>query len=860
MDKTTKTALAENTDSRPAELLDCSLDASTCDLCESQNKSDYAAGIRLSEMTKGDRGVIKAVKADGLIRRRLLDMGLVEGVEFKIIRIAPLGDPIVLKLKGFHLSLRLKEARHIEVKMKGQAGTDQPVRGLALLYSPQPLDQKQQRKTKKYINVALLGNPNSGKTSLFNSLVGTHQKVGNFTGVTVEKYEGKINYKGYIINVVDLPGTYSLTAYSPEEVIARNYIIEEKPDVVVDVVDGTNLERNLYLTTQVMELGADMLVALNMYDEVEKQNIRIDLSQLEKLLGSHVVATSAVQKQGIDALLDHIVSVYEGKITIAKNKLNYSSYMEEKIDALSTLLSADRELCQSYNPRWLATKLWENDQLVYETVKKRAVWPQVEKKLLETISEYDQNYKSDHELVITEDRHSFIRGALQETVVIPKEVKKTVTDRVDDVLINRVLGLPIFLGIMWLIFQMTFKLGEAPMGWIESLFELIALGAVTFIPEGVLQSIVVDGVIAGVGGVLVFLPNIMLLFLAIAFLEGTGYMARAAFVIDKVMHKAGLHGKSFIPMITGFGCSVPAFMACRTLKSKADRITTMMIIPFMSCGAKLPVHILLISAFFAPEVAGNVLFGIYFFGIVVAIFSAKLLKTTVFKGEAEPFVMELPPYRMPTMHSLFFQMNMKAKMYLKKAGTIVLAASMIIWLATNFPQSSEIAASYSRQKSLIDSNETLTAEQKTESLSQMEFEEQAEQLGYSTAGRLGKFIEPVIRPLGFDWRIGVGLTAGLAAKEIVVATLATIFSLGEVDEESQGLADKLRQDPIFSQATALSLMVFVLLYVPCLAATAVFHKEAGAWKWTGLYIGYSMTVAWILAFTVYRIGLYFSLY
>lgn len=820
-----------------------------------RNEAVHSNELRLSEMKIGDKGEIRAVKATGEIRRRLLDMGMVKGVKFKVIRVAPLGDPIVIKTKGFHLSLRLREARHIEVRLKGHIGDGKPMREPVQLYSPSLAVPRKADQKKNKITVALLGNPNSGKTTLFNALVGANQKVGNFTGVTVEKYEGKVKYKGYRVNFVDLPGTYSLTAYSPEEVIARDYIIEEKPDVVVDVVDGTNLERNLYLTTQLMELEVDMIVALNMFDEVEKQNIKIDLPQLEKLLGSHVIPTSAVQKKGLDSLLEHIANVHEGKITIDKNKLTYRSYMEEKIDEISELLAGDKELCSAYNPRWLAIKLWENDQLVYETVKERAVWLKVEKKLQESITEYDHTFKTDHELVITEDRYAFIKGALQETATIPQDTKKTITDYVDGILINRILGLPVFLGIMWLVFQWTFKLGEAPMGWIESLFELLAQGASQIIPAGMLQSVIVDGMIAGVGGVLVFLPNILLLFFAISFLEGTGYMARAAFVVDKVMHKAGLHGKSFIPMITGFGCSVPAFMACRTLKSKSDRITTMMIIPFMSCGAKLPVHVLLISAFFAPAMAGNVLFGIYIFGIAVAVVSARLLKTALFKGDSEPFVMELPPYRMPTLRSLFFQMSHKAKMYLKKAGTIILAASVLIWVASNFPQSTEMAEQYSYQQSLVENNQTLTDEQRTQMISDLENEQQSKQLEYSAAGRLGKFIEPVIRPLGFDWRMGVALTAGLAAKEIVVATLGTIYSLGEVDEESEDLATRLRSDPGFTRATALSLMIFVLLYVPCLAATAVFHKEAGKWKWTWLYIGYSMTAAWLLSFLVYRISL-----
>ncbi|MEA1910904.1 MAG: ferrous iron transport protein B, partial [Spirochaetota bacterium] len=665
---------------------------------------------------------------------------------------------------------------------------------------------------------------------------------------TVEKTEGSVNYKGYTIKVIDLPGTYSLTPFSPEEVVSRNYIIEEKPDVVIDVIAGSNLERNLYLTTQVMELEVDMLVALNMWDEVEKRGIKVDIPQMEALLGSHVIPTSASKNQGIDSLLDHVISVFEGEITISKNKLIFSREIEEKINQIGNILEND-DLSEKYNSNWLATKLLENDQLVYETVKGRSIYLKVVQLILDLNENFKKHQKGDPESVIIEDRHSFIRGALQETVKIPDNHKKTITDHIDNILLNRVLGLPIFFAIMWGMFQFTFKLGEVPMGWMDSFFQLLSNGLMSILPSGLFRSLLVDGIIAGVGGVLIFLPNILLLFFFISLLEGTGYMARAAFVIDKVMHKVGLHGKSFIPMLTGFGCSVPAIMATRTLKNRGDRIVTMLIIPFMSCGAKLPVYILLLSAFFSPAAAGNILFGIYFFGILVALVSAFILKKAAFPGQSEPFVMELPPYRLPGYKSLLFQMILKVKMYLKKAGTIILVASVIIWLSSNFPVSSEIEQSYNEQINLTtDAN----------IIKELENKASADQLEYSIAGRFGKIIEPAIKPLGFDWKIGIALTAGLAAKEIVVSTMSTIFALGdEENEESPKLATRLREESGYSRATALSLMVFVLLYLPCLAATAVFHKEAGAWKWTRLFIVYTMSVAWVMSFIVYRLGLIF---
>ncbi|MEN8152745.1 MAG: ferrous iron transport protein B [Acidobacteriota bacterium] len=809
----------------------------------------------LSEMNIGDKGEIYSIKAKGEIRRRILDMGLVKGVRFKVVRVAPLGDPIEIKLKGFLLSLRKEEARQILVNLKGYVGDNKPMREYGPLISPLPIEKNNKNNNKKEIVVALVGNPNSGKTSTFNRLVGSNQKVGNFPGVTVEKHEGEIKYKGYKLHIIDLPGTYSLTAYSPEEVITRNYLIEEKHDVVVDIIDSTNIDRNLYLTTQLMELESDMLVALNMIDEVEKDNIQIDFKQLQKLLGSHVIPTSAVKDIGINSLLDHIIRVYEGKISIAKNKLTFSTKMEEDILEMENILRNDEDLTSRYHPRWLAIKLFENDQIIYKMVKERAIWIRVSKKLQEVIKEFEQIFNSDPELVLTEDRHSFIRGAIKETVNVPKIEKKSLTDKIDSILINRILGLPIFLGIMWLIFQFTFTLGEPFMNFIESIFSIFGNTVRGVVPAGLLRSLLIDGIISGVGGVLVFIPNIILLFLSIALLEGTGYMSRAAFVIDKIMHKVGLHGKSFIPMITGFGCSVPAIMATRTLKNRSDRIVTMLIIPFMSCGAKLPVYILLIGAFFPPAMAGNILFSIYIFGVFIAIISAKLLKTTFFKGESEPFVMELPPYRMPTLRSLFHQTNFKAKMYIKKAGTIILFASIIIWGASNFPKNNYVEEQFQKDIVKIESSPGLTDSEITAKIKLLEIKTRSEQLEYSFAGRMGKFIEPVIKPIGFDWRIGVAIVAGFAAKEIVVSTLGTIFSLGEIDEKSKDLAKKLKSDDKFNKSVALALMIFVLLYVPCIAATTVFLKESGSWKWTRFYIFYTITVAWIMAFAVYRLSL-----
>jgi len=708
-------------------------------------------------------------------------------------------------------------------------------------------------KAQKEIIVALAGNPNSGKTSLFNAIAGTHLKVGNWPGVTVEKYEGYVDYKDYKIKLVDLPGTYSINAYSPEETIARDFIAEKKADVVVNVVDGTSLERNLYLTTQLLELDPKMVVALNMYDEVEKLKIAIDFKMLQKLLGSHVVPVSAVKKTGIEALLDHVVRIYENKIVVPRDKISYSEEIEEAIAEIQGLLETDIPLSGKFSPRWLSVKLLENDLFAYTRAKESPVWLRLKKKLPELMTSLESRLKERIGQRLSEDRHAFARGAYKETVTTQHEEKKTITDHIDSVVLNRFLGVPLFLFIMWLIFQVTFTLGEVPMGWLESFFAFLGDRVSALLPEGVLRSLVVDGMIAGVGGVVGFLPNILLLFLGLSFLESTGYMARAAFVVDRAFHKIGLHGKSFIPMVTGFGCSVPAFMACRTLKNRGDRLATMMVIPFMSCGAKLPVHILLIGAFFPASMSANILFGVYLFGIAVAVFSAKLLKSTIFKGTSEPFVMELPVYRLPTLRSVLMQMWIKAWMYLKKAGTVILAVSVVVWLVCNFPVNEKLNLEYGAKIEAVKQDKKTTAEAKAGTAAALENELAAKQMEYSFAGRTGKLIEPFIRPLGFDWRLGVALTAGLAAKEVVVATMGTIYALGGTGE-NESLTARLRSDPAYNPAVALSLIIFVLLYVPCLSATAVFHQEGGELKITLFYIAYTTVAAWVLSFAVYQAG------
>lgn len=708
------------------------------------------------------------------------------------------------------------------------------------------------KKTKE-ITVGIAGNPNSGKTSVFNALTGARQRVANWPGVTVEYREGSMKYKGYKIKFIDLPGTYSLTAYSQEEVVARDYVIQQKPDVVVAVIDTTNLERSLILATQLIELGAKTVIALNMFDIVEKEKIEIDLKQLSKLLGVPMVPTVAARNKGMKELLASIVRIAEDKEKIF-NKLEYQQDLLLEIDKIKKVLKEDKELCAQYDPKWLAIKLLEKDQQVYKLVHDRVIWVKLDHSLDASMNRLRDLFKAEPETIIAESRYGFIQGALKETVKIPDRTKPSSTDYVDSILLNRILGLPIFLFIMWSVFQFTFKFAEVPMGWIEGFFDWLGMFIGVILPSGAMNSLVVDGIIAGVGGVLVFLPNILLLFLAISFLEDTGYMARAAFLIDKIMHKIGLHGKSFIPMILGFGCSIPAMMACRNLKNKKDQLTTMLVIPFISCGAKLPVYVLLIGAFFPEAYRGNILFAVYLFGVLLAFVIAKLLKTFLLKGLSEPFVMELPPYRLPTLKAAGIHMWERAWMYIKKAGTLILAFSILIWFSSNYPVSQQIEKDYAQRMSKVQTSHLLVA-QKEIKIAELDNERASKQLEYSYAGRTGKIIEPVIRPLGFDWRIGIALTAGFAAKEVVVSTMGTIYSLGETDEESTDLKANLRKDPHFTPLVALSLIAFVLIYVPCMATVAVFRKEAGSMNWTWFMILGSTGFAWLVSFIIYQGGL-----
>lgn len=689
------------------------------------------------------------------------------------------------------------------------------------------------------MTIALAGNPNSGKTTIFNYLTGARQHVGNYPGVTVEKREGHRSYRNYDFKIIDLPGIYSLTSNSPDEVVTRQVLLEEKIDVIIDIADATNLERHLGLTVQLKELGIPIVLGLNMMDLAEEANFKIDVDLLATLLGHPVLPVIGTKSKGVEELLQAAIHLFEGRERYQERPIRYQKEVEAEIEILRNLMPEKikgDENSVRYRPaigRWLAVKLLENDPDVLARMKKKYHADDLLIQVEKSRRSLEEHFGEDPELFLVDSRYAFARGAVRESVLFPGDDRESMTEKIDQVLLNRFLGLPIFLMIMWLLFQITFTLGELPMGWLDMGISKFAELVHGILPDGLFRSLIVDGIIGGVGGVIIFLPNILLLFLGITFLEGTGYMSRAAFIMDKLMHRMGLHGKSFIPMILGFGCSIPAIMATRTLENPRDRLVTILVIPLMSCGARLPVYTLLAAAFFSPNMAGNVIFSIYLIGILLAVLMAKLFRTWLFPGPAEPFVMELPVYRMPVWRSVLTQVWERAVLYLKKAGTVILAASILMWALFTFPQ--------------------------TNGASNFDAAQAMEQ---SFAGRIGHLVEPVLEPLGFDWKIGVALISGVAAKEIVVSTMSTLYSM-EIDEEaglssgevSLGFADRVRTQSGFTPLIAYVLMLFILIYIPCLSTVAVIYRETNSWKWPLFVIGYTLALAWFVSFLVYRGGL-----
>ncbi len=704
----------------------------------------------------------------------------------------------------------------------------------------------------KKITVAIGGNPNSGKTTIFNYLTGSHQKVGNWGGVTVEKIEGSVEYKGYEIVFVDLPGTYSLTAYSMEEIIARDFIVEDKPDVIIDILDASNLERNMYLAVQMIEMKGKFIFVLNMADMAAKQGIKIDSEKLSVLIGGPVIFTTGNKGIGVKDILDKVVEVYEGREKSVRHiHIPFGKEVEEEIRKIQEKIRMDKELASRYSTRWLSVKLIEDDKEVIEKLKKNTkIFDSIMEQVEVSRNHLRKIFNDEPEIIITDQRYGFISGLLKEVVHYERTNRVDVSQKIDRVLTNRILGIPILVFFIWLMFQVTFGLGSYPMDWIDSGVTLFSDFVSGLMGDGVLKSLLVDGIIGGVGSVLVFLPNILLLFFMISIFEDTGYMARAAFVMDRVMHLIGLHGKSFIPMIMGFGCNVPAIMATRTLESKKDRLLTILINPLMSCSARLPVYILIAGTFFGKK-AGDVIFSLYAIGIILAVLIGRLFRKTILKGESEPFVMELPPYRIPTFKSVVIHMWERAVVFLKKMGTVILLGSVIIWFLSNFPGILEEG----NRQSLVRDNTEVNVQGNREN--QNDIPEGSSSEGYviehSFITSIGKAMEPFFRPLGFGWREGVALLSGFVAKEIVVSTLGVLYS-GNSEGESAELGDVIKKKSGLTPLSAYAFLVFVLIYTPCLATVVAIRRETGSVGWTFFSVGYQLTLAWVMAFLIVRIG------
>ncbi len=721
------------------------------------------------------------------------------------------------------------------------------------------------------ISIALAGNPNSGKTTIFNNLTGTRQKVGNWPGVTVEKKEGKIRYQGVELLITDLPGTYSLTPFSIEEIVARNFILDEHPDVVVDIIDSSNLERSLYLATQLRELDCKVLFVLNMSDLARNRGIKIDTEKLSELLDVSVVATVGNKNQGMDQLLDTALRLAESNTDVAqRRRVRYSKDIEAAIVELQRHLEVQCADMLPYNPRWTAIKLLEDDNVVKErtaaAVGERG--PDIFEQVVRLRERLMDRYAEEPEIVMTDERYGFIAGIIKEIQVLSARRRVDVSRNIDLVLTNRFVGFPIFLFFIWAMFQLTFTVGDYPMQWIEAGVGMVSALLDALLPQGLFKNLLVEGIVAGVGSVIVFLPNILLLFFFIALFEDTGYMSRCAFLMDKIMHLIGLHGKSFIPMLMGFGCNVPAIMAARTLESEKDRLLTILITPFMSCAARLPVYIVLAGTFFGAK-AGTVIFSIYLLGIALSILTGRLFRSTLLRGADAPFVMELPPYRVPMFKSLVIHMWDRSKMFLKKMGGVILIGSVVVWTLSAFPRDidysidydqkgQQIAADYDRRIAEARGPEfDALKKEKASSLRQLEHRRRFERAEKSYMGKIGKAIDPIFSPLGIDWRSSVALVTGFFAKEIVVSTLGVLYAVGE-ENESEALQQAL-QDSDMTPLSAYAMMAFVLLYVPCIATVTTIRQETGSSGWMLFSVVYSTALAWAVAFAIYQGGRLFGL-
>ena len=838
--------------------------------------------MNLAQLQTGQKAVIVRVGGSGAFRKRILEMGFVQGKEIMAVHNAPLRDPIYYKILDYNVSLRHRDAERIEVRLLEPFEEQTDIIEAPQELLPDPELHSLQRmelghiKTRELptLRIALLGNPNCGKTSLFNQASGAHEHIGNYSGVTIEAKSGYIYYGGYRIELIDLPGSYSLSPYSPEEVYIRNYLTgKERPDLVLNVVDTCNIERNLYLTLQIKELGLPVVVALNMFDEFMQRKEYFDYPRLSRLLGIPMIPTICRTGLGLEALFDEIISLAKGLkegdeqlVDIETGKLRplripYGSLLEPLISEQEKKIREHTDITDPIVARSTAVKLLECDS-------------EVEKQLLSryprggfllsardfALRKLHEQTEEEAESLITDARYGFISGALKETYFPKHTGKRTLTDRIDDIVTSRLWGFPLFLLLMGLMFFFTFTLGQYPMDLIDAGVNALGEWVGGVMSEGPLRDLIVDGIIAGVGGVIVFLPQIVILYLFISLLEDSGYMARAAFIMDKLMHRMGLHGKSFIPLIMGFGCNVPAVMSTRMIESRKSRLITMLVLPFMSCSARLPVYLLLAGAFFPiPWQATLVLFSLYLIGVLMAVISARLLKSAVFKGEDIPFVMELPPYRRPTVRSVAIHVWMRSKQYLQKMGTVILAASIIVWFMSYYPRQNELREQKDQQVEAL-TQSTLPEEIKQSRIDSLEHSFATYHQEQSIIGRIGHLSEPVIRPLGFDWKMGVSIVSGLMAKEVVVSTMGVIYTGNgaDGDEALSQLSTRMKQEvradgsPSFTPIIAYTFMLFVLLYFPCVATLIAIGREAGHWKW-GLFSAlYSCGIAWLICFIVYQ--------
>jgi len=837
--------------------------------------------MTLFDLEQGEKGIIMNVQGKGAFRKRITEMGFVKGKVVTVVKKAPLRDPIEYNILGYDVSLRHTESQLVEVLRVNETNRHTIHSNEFSGTIKDELFSEDASVKGKVIDIALVGNPNSGKTTIFNFVSGSHEHVGNYPGVTVDFKQAKFSIDGYHINIIDLPGTYSLTAYSPEELYVRKYILGHKPDIIINVIDASNLERNLYLTTQLIDMNMKIVVALNMFDELKHKGDKFDFESLGQMLGIPFVPTVGSKGKGLNELFKKAIEVYEGKATWMRHiHINYGNHVENSIHSIQEKIMKIKGLNDQVSSRFYAIKLLEKDQGVHASLSRMKNYNEIIKITETEIEKLESALNEDSETLVTDARYGFINGALKETYQpdIFKKKLKTDTEIIDTFITHKIFGFPIFILFLWIMFQTTFTAGGYPKSWIEQLVFITGQGLNSILPVSVVKDLLVNGIVNGVGGVIVFLPNILILFFFISFMEDSGYMARAAFIMDRLMHKIGLHGKSFIPLIMGFGCNVPAIMATRTIENRNDRLLTILINPFMSCSARLPVYILIIGAFFeGNEVA--TLFAVYGIGIFFAILFAILFKKTIFKSSEAPFVMELPPYRLPTFRTTTRHMWNKGSQYLKKMGGIILFASMIIWALGYFPMNSKKMTEYEQEIAVtellyntsISALPTDSAEynrvmiEKNEAISLIENERNSYRQENSFIGQIGKFIEPAMRPLGFDWKMSVSLLAGVTAKEVVVSTMGVLYQGNpNADIDTKSLQERLRKaehengklagQPVFTNVSAFAYLMFILLYFPCIAVVAAVRRESGNWKWAVFMMAYTTAVAWVVGLLVRNIG------